>query len=65
MVKYDDVTVQLTGENGNAFVIIGAVSAALRKAHGQLAMDEYVSAAYECPSYDALLALTMETVHIS
>lgn len=30
--KYPDVTVQLTGEDGNAFFIIGRVSQALRRA---------------------------------
>lgn len=29
--KYPDISVQLTGEDGNAMVIIGRVSAALRR----------------------------------
>lgn len=32
-VKYPDVTVQLTGEDGNAFFIIGRIRQALRR-HG-------------------------------
>lgn len=31
-VKYPDVEVQLSGEDGNAFAIIGRVSSALRRA---------------------------------
>jgi hypothetical protein len=31
-VKYPDIEVQLTGEDGNAFFIIGRVSQALRRA---------------------------------
>jgi hypothetical protein len=30
--RYPDVTVQLTGEDGNAFAIMGAVARALREA---------------------------------
>jgi hypothetical protein len=30
--KYPDVTVRLSGEDGNAFLIIGRVSRALRRA---------------------------------
>lgn len=31
-VKYSDVEVQLSGEDGNAFFVIGRVSSALRRA---------------------------------
>ena len=31
-VKYPDITVQLTGQDGNAYFILGAVSGALKKA---------------------------------
>lgn len=32
IIRYPEVTVQLTGQDGNAFFIIGRVTAALRKA---------------------------------
>jgi hypothetical protein len=62
MVKYDDVTVQLTGQDGNAFNIIGLVSKALKQAGHPT--DEWTEAAFDCGSYDALLVLAMETVHV-
>lgn len=31
--KYPDIKVQLTGQDGNAFAIIGSVQRALRRAH--------------------------------
>lgn len=64
MVKYEDVTVQLTGEDGNAFNIIGLVRRGIVRQHGADAGDEWVTSAMESVSYDALLVLAMETVHV-
>ena len=62
--KYPGVTVPLTGQNGNAFGIIGAVSKALRHEIGREAADDWTAAAWLCGSYDALLRLSMEWVHV-
>ena len=64
MTKYPQVKVKLIGEDGNAFAIIGAVKTALCREVGHEAGAEYVAAAYASDSYDALLALTQETVAV-
>lgn len=63
-VKHENVTVQLTGEDGNAFNIIGLTARAIRRGVGPGAASEYTEAAMDCESYDALLALTQRTVHV-
>lgn len=60
--KPNEVIVQLTGEDGNAFAIIGAVSKALRKAGFGTEAKNWSQAAMACGSYDDLLALAMDTV---
>jgi len=62
--KYPSITVQLTGQNGNAFAIISSVSKAIRSKHGE-ASEEFVKAAFACPSYDALLALCSKWVNVT
>lgn len=64
MVKYEEVTVQLTGQDGNAFAIISNVASALRAEVGEDESHAYVRQAYECPSYDELLELTQRTVNV-
>lgn len=64
-VKYPEIQVQLTGEDGNAFAILGAVQKALRQ--GGVPADE-VSAFYaEATSgdYDHLLQTAMRWVSVS
>lgn len=63
-VKYPNVQVQLVGEDGNAFAIIGRVSRALKRAGHREAATEWCAAAMACGSYDALLRLAMETVDV-
>jgi hypothetical protein len=63
-IKFPDVQVQLTGEDGNAFFIIGRVSRELKRAGHSDGAAEYRDAAMSCGSYDELLALTMETVDV-
>jgi hypothetical protein len=58
-------TVTLIGEDGNAFIIIGKVSKALKKAgYGQDYIDQYT---YEATSgdYNHLLATTMKYVEVT
>ena len=63
-VTYPDVTVQLTGQDGNAFVLIGIVRTAIRKAHGQEAADTFAHEAMSCKSYAELLGYLQDTVHV-
>lgn len=62
--KYPDVHVQLTGEDGNAYSIIGRVAKALRRSVDNDAASEFTTAAMNCGSYDQLLVLAMETVNV-
>jgi hypothetical protein len=62
--KFPDVEVQLSGEDGNAFAMLGKVSQALRRAgHGDQ-VDAYMAEA-TAGDYDALLAMTMRWVVVS
>lgn len=62
-IKFPDVTVELVGQDGNAFAIMGAVSKALRKAgHGD-AVNEYMNEAMS-GDYDHLLRVSMQTVNV-
>lgn len=59
LTKHMDVHVQLVGEDGNAFAIMGSASKAMRRAHkSQDEIDEYMAAATS-GDYDRLLAVTM------
>lgn len=62
--KYPDVQVQLTGGDGNAFVIVGRVSAALRKAGASdEAIVEFRDEAMS-GDYDKVLRTCMEWVDV-
>lgn len=63
--KYPDIEVELTGNDGNAFSVMGSVSRALR-AHGidQSEVETYRREAMS-GDYDALLQTTMQWVSIS
>lgn len=64
-IKYPDVHVTLTGEDGNAFAIMGAVRKALRRAG--VSGDEIGSYTAEATSgdYDHLLQVSMAWVDVS
>ena len=62
-IEFPDVHVQLSGEDGNSFFIIGRVCRALRNADHD--PDPFIAAAQTAPSYDALLRLVMRTVRTS
>jgi hypothetical protein len=64
MVKYEDVTVKLTGEDGNVFSIIAATAREIRKVHGRDAADAFVKEAMGTSSYDEVLCLVMDTVNV-
>ena len=63
--KYPDVTVQLVGEDGNAYNLIGLTTRALRRA--RVPAEEIKIFTKECfnsPNYDALLQTIMKWVNI-
>ena len=63
-VKFPDVEVELVGGDGNAFVILGKVSKALRRAgHGDQ-VEQFMSEATE-GDYDHLLQTAMRWVNVS
>ena len=61
-IKFPDIEVQLSGEDGNAFSIIGRVSKAIRRAEGNEEADKFSHEAMTTHSYDELLQLVMRTV---
>lgn len=64
-VKYPNVEVQLTGEDGNAFAVMGAVSKALRQAGvSQEEIDQYRKESMS-GDYDHLLQAAMRWVAVS
>lgn len=64
-VRYPDVHVQLTGQDGNAFALIGQAFKAIRQQVGPEAAAEFSNAAIESESYDGLLAFIMQTVNVT
>lgn len=60
-----DVTVQLTGEDGNAFTIIGTCAQAIRRDAGDVAATTWVERATRCTSYDSLLAFCVSTLDVT
>lgn len=64
-IKYPDVHVQLSGEDGNAYAIMGAVQKALRRAG--VSAEEIAQYQEESMSgdYDNLLRTAMRWVSVS
>lgn len=64
MVKYPEIEVQLTGNDGNAFAIMGAVRKALKQA--KVSSDEIAEYVKESTSgdYDNLLRVAMSWVTV-
>jgi hypothetical protein len=60
-VKYPDVEIQLSQEDGNGFMIVARVQKAIRRAHGSEAAKEYADDAMS-GDYDNLLRVTAATV---
>ena len=63
MPKYD-IQVQLSGNDGNAFAILGAVKKALRRANVLQAEIEEFMAQATAGDYNHLLATCMEWVDV-
>lgn len=65
MTKYPEIEVQLTGQDGNAFAIMGAVSRELRKAGvSKDEINEYTTQSMS-GDYDNLLRTAMNWVTVS
>ena len=63
--KFPDVVVQLTGVDGNAFVLISVVTSALRRAgKSDIEIKEFTDEAFASVSYDALVQFLMKTVEV-
>jgi hypothetical protein len=63
--RHPEVSVTLVGEDGNAFAILGRVTAALREAGvGPEERDEFTSEAMS-GNYDHLLRTVMDWVEVS
>jgi hypothetical protein len=61
--RYPDIQVQLSGQDGNAFAILGRTTGALRQAGlPQDEIDDYFAEATS-GDYDHLLQTTMRWVH--
>jgi len=64
-MKYPNVDVQLSGEDGNAFFIIGRVRRALRKAGVPDEEVEQFTEEAESSDYENLLQVAGEWVNVS
>ena len=62
--KYPDVRVRLTGKDGNAFAVIGAVTAALKRAGVPQAERDAFFREATSGDYDHLLATAMAWVDV-
>ncbi len=64
-VKYPEIEVELSGQDGNAFFILGSVSRAMRRAGiDKDAIDAYRADAMS-GDYGNLLRVTMATVEVT
>lgn len=64
-VKYPDIHVQLSGYDGNAYTIMGRVSAALRRAGVSAEEIEQYTEESTSGDYDNLLRTAMRWVNVS
>ena len=62
--RYPDVRVKLTGEDGNAYAIMGAVQRALRKAKVPEALVQQYLAESQSGDYDHLLQVACKWVDV-
>jgi hypothetical protein len=63
--KYPDITVPLTGEDGNAYAILGRVSRALRQAHVPDAERQAFMAEATQGDYDQRLQTVLRWVEVA
>jgi len=63
-VKHPEITVQLTGEDGNAFAILGAVKEAMRRGGVDKSEIDQFMAEATSGDYDHLLQTAMKWVDV-
>jgi hypothetical protein len=64
-IKYPEVEVQLTGNDGNAYAVMGAVQKALRRAEvPQHEIEQYLNQSMS-GDYDNLLRVAMRWVTVN
>lgn len=64
--RFPDAHVQLSGQDGNVFAIVGRVRRALLNAGAsQQQLDSFMSEIRSAGSYDAALVIVMRWVHVS
>lgn len=63
-IKYPEIVVKLSGENGNAFVILGKTRAAMKKAGVPKEEIEKYREEATSGDYDNLLQTTMKWVTV-
>ena len=64
MPKYPDITVELVGQNGNAFNILGICLQAMRRAGLSKEEQDAFQAEATSGNYDHLLATCMEWFNV-
>jgi hypothetical protein len=64
-MKYPEIEVELTGQNGNAFAIMAAVTSALRRNGVTQAEAKQYQAEAMSGDYDHLMQVTMDWVEVS
>lgn len=64
-VKYPDIDVQLSGQDGNAFAIIGNVTAALRRAGVSKEERDAFQAEATSGDYDNVIQTAMRWVNVN
>ena len=64
-MKYPEVQVQLSGNDGNAYAILGAVTNALKKAGVEKAERDAFYTEATADDYDHLLRTAMKWVSVS
>ena len=62
--EFPEVEVQLSGEDGNVYHIIGSVYEALREQNLYKEAQQFKRVAFQAGSYDAVLQLAMRTVTV-
>ena len=63
-IKHPDISVQLTGQDGNVFNLMGIVSRALRTNGFGDEVDDFVSEVTSSKSYHEALAVMMQWVDV-
>lgn len=63
-VKHPDISVQLTGQDGNVFNLMGVVIKALRNNGSGDEVDDFISEVTSSKSYHEALAVMMQWVDV-